>query len=155
MSYNILGGEYDDEILSELKTAIDKSDIVCFQEFPKKKSSSSKFEQYFGNNYSSEKSLNLILPKRKMGLATFYNNKKFKLQKLKILHLPTSKWTIWEKMFTWSFFDGIPDPYDRTALITMLEYNKKPLVIVNTHLAWEGGKKHQMRQFEYILKNHV
>ena len=152
LSYNVLGGVYTDKILEKLESVVNKPDIVCFQEFPEDKSLSSKFEQYFGNNYSQEKNLSLISPRRIRGLATFYNNKKFKLQNSKILHLPTPKWTIWEKMFVWSITDGAMAPVDRTALITIFEYNKIPLVVLNTHLAWEGGAKQRLIQLDYILK---
>lgn len=153
LSYNVLGGVYTNRLLNDLSNKIPKPDIACFQEFPENYNLSTQFEAYFGPNYSSEKSLSMVFPKRKFGLATFYNKEEFKLLNLEILHLPTPTWTFWEKMFMFSLGEGFSGPYDRTALLTVLEHNGISLTVVNTHLGWEGGLNNQIRQIDYILKN--
>ena len=151
LSYNVLGGVYSQRILDELNHKIIKPDIACFQEFPENSNLSSQFENYFGPDYLSEKSLSIVFPKRKFGLATFYNREKFKLLNSKILHLPSPNWNIWEKLFTLSVKDGLSGPYDRTALINVFEHDGISLTLVNTHLGWEGGLNNQIRQLNQIL----
>jgi len=149
--YNVLGGAYTKKILDGLSHKIAKPDVACFQEFPENINLSSQFEKYFGPDYSSEKSLSLIFPERKFGLATFYNREKFELLNSKILHLSSPNWTIWENIFTFSLKDGFSGPYDRTALITVFKHDGIPLTVVNTHLGWEGGLNNQSRQLNQIL----
>lgn len=151
--YNILSGVYTNKIFASLNGVnVSNTDIICFQEFPEDNNFSSIFGQYFGRDYSLEKSFNWITtPTRRFGLATFYNNRKLNLIESKTLNLPGVELTIWEKMFTWSITKGTVRHFDRTALVTIFEYEKKPLLVVNTHLAWEGGRKNQIKQLDYIL----
>lgn len=152
LSYNVLGGVYTKRMLDELNHKTPKPDIACFQEFPEDNNLSSQFEKYFGSHYLSEKSsISILFPKRKV--ATFYNKEKFKLLNSKIVHLPSPRWAIWEKIFTFSVKHGPLPPCNRIALLTVFEHDGISLTVVNAHLAWEGGFNHQIHQLNYILEN--
>ncbi len=151
LSYNLYGGVHNNKIIQGFRENKISSDIFCFQEFPEDVELQKPFLQFIGNKYKSIKSLSWKLTERTIGLATFYNSTKFFLRRKHIIHLPRVNLKLHERLFCSSLTGKTPIYFDRTAIISILDYIGVTLTVVNTHNAWEGGINHQIDQFNYIV----
>lgn len=152
LSYNLYGGVHHDKIIPGFRENKIKYDIFCMQEFPENIELQRPFLQFIGDKYESLKSLSWKLTERTIRLATFYDSTRFSLRKMKTIHLPRVNLRFHERLFCSSLIGKTPIYFDRTALITVFDYKGTNLTVVNTHLAWEGGIKHQIDQLNYIVK---
>jgi endonuclease/exonuclease/phosphatase family metal-dependent hydrolase len=143
-TYNILHGYHEDMILRNIGFLMGKSaDIICLQEA----------------EVTFEGSLRDFLKKETEGaweflsvhagyggnIAILWNTKRFTLRDSTVIALP--KLRIHRSI---PRLHKIAEKTNRVALVAEFDLDGQSVQITNTHLAWEGGSRHRMRQLRHL-----
>lgn len=143
-TYNILHGYHRDMILENIRFLIAQgADVVCLQEAEVKFERSLE-EMLEGPDFASWK---VRFAHAGLGgnVAILWNSAKLSARDMNIIHLPKLQTPISLRRLR-----GLSDKINRIALAGVFEANGHTLQVTNTHLDWEGGAQHRMRQLRHL-----
>lgn len=135
ISYNIHFGETLGKIVSWIKRADPKPDVVCFQEFPENRLE--ELKEMLDGIYSFVFAPAFLKRKVRYGELTIFKNETLKLARSKIIELGESK--IDRAVFR--------HKSHRSSLLTEFKYGRKTFTVANVHLvllALHGRRKKQL-----------
>ena len=143
-TYNILHDYYYDLISKNINFLISQgADVICLQE------ADPQFAGVPNNPF-----LNPALADWKIqyfhsgiacNLAIAWNTKRVSLESVQTILLPVlSQPSVLQRM------KHLKEPLQRGALSALFKIHGKTVRITNTHLAWEGGLRHRLRQLVYL-----
>ncbi len=141
-TYNILHGYYKDKVLKNIQILVEGgADVICLQEVEPE------FEDVL-THLVKNRNRKVIYYHHSIGcnLATIYNPAQLTLENSEHFLLPKLSNPGWRQRFT-NFHSEI---IQRGALSVYFMKDSKIIRITNTHMAWEGGDKNRISQFECI-----
>tara|TARA_Y100000310_G_scaffold342046_1_gene443505 strand:+ start:1322 stop:2104 length:783 start_codon:yes stop_codon:yes gene_type:complete len=142
-TYNILHGHYEGLILGNVSALIQKGmDIICLQE------ADSPFETSLGKHLDANGLSSWKISSTHHGVGTHLafvrNSSRVRLENTETLLLPTTSPGPIQRL---KFPNTV---IQRAAVFGTFRYGNKVVIVVNTHLAWEGGTRHRLAQLRCI-----
>ncbi len=143
-TYNILHGRYKEMIFENLRQLRKEGvDIFCLQETPHK------FEKDILNFLEDEGLEHWRSEFAHAGegghVGMVWNSDKLTLVKSQVIHLPNLS-----RPSNMQRLKGHTHVYQRVALLCTFACNGSTLNVVTTHLAWEGGFTHRLKQLSVL-----
>ena len=143
-TYNILHGYHRDLILKNLRFLIDEgTDVICLQE------AEVRFEAALAEFLRDPALTDWKITYAHLGLggnvAILWNTTRLTLESTSIIPLPKLEVpTRLERL------KGLADSVNRVALAGLFTCHDKTVQITSTHVAWEGGLRHRLRQVRHL-----
>lgn len=170
VTYNIECGLQKLKLMENIKTFVKKEgvNIFCFQEAKKIKNEPFIIEEFLkvlGSKWKAEYFLKQETNSVASALCIMWNTKFLNLKESERVSLPfVRRLNLWERVYinlifgyietrSWlGFLNHDLKPFDlgRGALVCNFTFNSKNLRVLTTHLDWAGGKKHRLKQVNFI-----
>jgi len=143
-TYNILHGYHRDLILKNIRFLIGQgADAICLQE------AEVRFEKDLKALLASNEIVGWDMRCVHAGyggnVATLWNTNKLQLRSTSVVALPEPKGALSLRRLR-----GMRGKVNRVALVSDFDFEGHLLQITNTHLDWEGGARHRMRQLKHL-----
>lgn len=145
-TYNILHGYHRDLILKNIRFLIKEgADAICLQE------AEIKFEKglrdFLRDCSNGSWEMRSVHAGLGGNVATLWNAEKLRLRDMTVIPLPKVRLEISGSI---PHFRKLAEKTNRVALVGEFEMNGHAIQIANTHLAWEGGSRHRLRQLRHL-----
>lgn len=153
LTYNIVGGMKIEQVITDILSLPEKPEIICFQEYPIEPSANTLFKKAFEDYHFKEKPL-WQMSTGTVGIATLLRKELIEIRETKIINLPVSSGHPIEQLFL-RLATGKQIPMMRAALITRIRIGEREILIVNTHLSFEGAVSYKINQLNSIFNDPV